>query len=154
MLYVEPARTPGFITSSKVEEFVRFLEATGGAPPDACYLVFKRAGELFNKSRAAGYALCARLGISVLWLPARHFVANEEAFRWQAALGWFFARLVEAGGKVEDGAAVFPNGKAMRVTVREKGGMVVAAGEGGEKYAWAVNELRKMKIGECVRKIA
>ncbi|MCL6557261.1 MAG: hypothetical protein K6U74_00390 [Firmicutes bacterium] len=154
MLHVEPARTPGFITSPRVEEFVLFLEATGGAPPDACHLVFKKAGELYNKARAAGYALSARLGNAVLWLPSRHFVVNEETFRWQYALGWFFARLVEAGGRAEDGTAVFPNGKKLRLSVRAKGEEVLAAGENGEKYAWAVIELKKMKIGECVRKIA
>ncbi|MGQ9826057.1 MAG: hypothetical protein ACUVSK_13935 [Desulfotomaculales bacterium] len=154
MLYVEPARMPGYVTSPKVESFIRFLEATGGAPPDACYLVFKRAGELFSKARAAGYAVAAQLGTSSLWLPVRHYVREEAGFRWQEALGWFFARLLEAGGQVkEGGAAVFPNGQEMQITVRAKGGEVVAVGE-GKKYAWAVADLKTMKLGESVKKIA
>jgi hypothetical protein len=154
MLYVEPARMPGYVTSPKVENFIRFLETTGGAPPDACYLVFKRAGELFNKARAAGYAVTARLGTASLWLPVRHYVRDEAGFYWQEALGWFFARLLEAGGRVKEGGlAVFPNGQEMQVTVRAKGSEVVASGE-GKKYAWAVGDLKVMKLGEGVRKIA
>lgn len=152
MLYVEPARMPGYVMSPKVESFIRFLEVTGGAPPDACYLVFRRAGELFSKARAAGYALTARLGTASLWLPVRHYVQNEAGFYWQEALGWFYARLLEAGGQVkENGLAAFPNGQETQVTVR--GGEVVAAGK-DKKYAWAVADLKTMKLGESVRKIA
>lgn len=155
MLCVDPARPPGFITSQNVERFVSFLEAAGGAPPDACYLLFKRAGELFGKARSAGYAVAARLGSASLWLPVRHYVRDEEGFRWQEALGWFYARLVEAGGRVKEGGlAAFPNGREMQLTVRAKGSEVVAVAGNGEKFAWAVTDLKTKKLREGTRKIA
>ena len=154
MLYVEPARPPGLVTSQKTDAFIRFLEASGGAPPDACCLIFKKAWELFKKARGAGYAVAARLGGETLWLPVPNLVKDPEVFVWQRALGWFAARLVEAGGRFEDGAAHFPSGQVLTVTVREKGRLVAASSAEGKKYAWDVESLKTKKLSECVRRIA
>lgn len=153
MLYIEPCRAPGFITSPRVEEFVRFLEVTGGAPPDACHLLFRHATEeLFKKARGAGCAVQARLGPSVLWLPAGHRVVDERSFREQEALGWFYARLMQAGGKLENGTVVFPKGQRGRAFTRGSGVQVVVRMEGGEVYACDVVDLRVRELGRCIRR--
>jgi len=111
---------PGLVTSPAVLRLLEFLESSGGAPPGACALLFKRKSDASRRMTSlvkAGYAVKARLGDSELWLPRAHGVWDEGSFLRQRALGWFAARLAESGGKLTGSKAVFPNGSEMSVVV-------------------------------------
>lgn len=120
---IEPAaRRPGFVTSHAVLRLFEFLEASGGAPPEACGLLFRKPSEArrrMDSLRAAGFAARAFLGDEELWLPRVHTVWEWEpaSFLRQRALGWFAARLSRSGGRYADGRAEFPNGRSMPVAV-------------------------------------
>lgn len=118
---VEPfPRRPGLVTSPAVLRLLEFLEASGGAAPGACDLLFKRKGEAarrFASLRAAGYAVRAYLGNETLWLPRAHSVWDAASFARQRAAGWFAARLFESGGRYGAGKAFFPDGSEMAVAV-------------------------------------
>lgn len=118
---IEPfPRRPGLVTSPAVLRLLEFLEASGGAAPGACDLLFKRKGEAvrrFKSLRAAGYAVRAYLGGEMLWLPRAHSVWDVASFARQRAIGWFAVRLFESGGRYGAGKAFFPDGSEMAVVV-------------------------------------
>lgn len=110
-------RPSGLLVSPRALSLVEFLEECGGASPDACHVLWADATERFRRAFAAGFATWALLGIQVLWLPRQHRVRAPRAFVKQEALGWLAARLREAGGRLRDGRAVFPNRTALPVAV-------------------------------------
>ncbi|MGB9848856.1 MAG: hypothetical protein ACPLSY_03380 [Moorellaceae bacterium] len=118
---IEPIpHRPGLVTSPAVLRLHEFLEASGGASPGACDLLFRQKGEAarrFASLRAAGYAVRAYLENETLWLPRAHTVWDAASFARQRAIGWFAARLFESGGRFGAGRAFFPDGSEMPVAV-------------------------------------
>jgi hypothetical protein len=114
---VFPPRPEGLLVSPRALALLEFLEESGGAPPEACRLLWPDAPDRFRRAYVAGFAALARLGARQLWLPRAHRVRTPQGFCRQEALGWLAARLREAGGRLRDGRAVFPNRTALPVAV-------------------------------------
>lgn len=159
---VFPPRPEGLLVSSRALALVEFLEESGGAPPEACRLLWPDALGRFRRARAAGFAALARLGARELWLPREHRVRGVRGFARQEALGWLAARLREAGGAFRDGRAVFPNRTSLLVAVVpsdpipvEPAAVVVAGGMEPRiprGLLWCtLDDLRDRPLRECLR---
>lgn len=155
----------GMVTSPAALKLLEFLEASGGAPPEACSLLASRPRERFNSLRAAGFALRASLDGEELWLPREHGVRSPRDFARQRALGWFAARLTEARGRFSGNRAFFPNGREMPVAVLPfdsalpATAFVAVLARGGRPEDlpagcfWCQEEsLRRQMLRECLRK--
>lgn len=162
VLRLLPPGPEGLLTSRRALALLEFLEECGGAPPGACMLLWPDARERFARLRAAGFAVLARLGARELWLPREHRVWSARAFARQEGMGWLAARLREAGGKVSDGQAVFPNRTFLAVAVvpydpmpAERCVVVVADGTGPcrlQGSLWCrLEDLRVKPLRECLR---
>lgn len=157
-----PPRPEGLLTSPRALALLEFLEESGGAPPEACRLLWPDARDRFRRAYMAGFAVLARLGARELWLPREHRVRSPRAFVRQETLGWFAARLREAGGGLKGGQAVFPNRTSLPVAVVPPdpipaGPAVVVAADGTEPRVprgslWCVlDDLRIKPLRECLR---
>ena len=154
---------PGVICSGKALGVLEFLESCGGAPESAVALLFPRH---YRKSlrvlRGSGYARrCWTPGQDPFWCPASTRPPKDrEEYIARCALGWLAARLVEAGGRMEEGKAVFPSGKALRVYVwpgKIPPGPALAVSVNGEEPGagelWVEYErLKRRGLRECLKK--
>gem|GEM_PF-1813217 len=109
----------GIIVSKKALRVLNFLEGCAGAPEPAISLIFPGCARFLRILRGSGYARrCWTPGQDALWVPVQFPVPkNREEYVARSALGWLAARLVEAGGRMDRGRAIFPNGKAYRVGI-------------------------------------
>lgn len=109
---------PGIVTSLKAMEMLRFIESCCGVPEEALSLIFRKSRQLLAKLRGAGMIYRVKGGGKAIWLPRDVPPPGAaDVFMQRIAVGWLAARLVETGGRYENGLAVFPNGTAFRVAV-------------------------------------
>lgn len=157
-----PPRPEGLLVSPRALALLEFLEECGGAPPEACRLLWPDAPDRFRRAFAAGFTTWASLGSRLLWLPRAHRVRGPRGFARQEALGWLAARLREAGGGLRGGQAVFPSRTALPVAVVPPdpvptGPAVVVAADGMEprvprRSLWCtLEDLRDKPLRECLR---
>ncbi len=119
-MYCDPKKVElGFIASKKALRVLEFLESCAGAPESAISLLFPDCARPLRILRGSGYARrCWCPGQDALWVPVQFPVPKtREEYIARCALGWLAARLVEAGGRMDRGRAVFPTGKAFQVAV-------------------------------------
>ncbi len=119
-VYCDPKKPEtGIITSKKALRVLEFLESCAGAPEPAVSLLFPDCARFLRILRGSGYARrCWTPGQDPFWCPVSFPVPRtREEYIARCALGWLAARLVEAGGRMEKGKAVFPTGKAFQVAV-------------------------------------
>lgn len=157
-----PPRPEGLLVSPRALALLEFLEECGGAPPEACRLLWPDAPDRFRRAFAAGFTTWASLGSRLLWLPRAHRVRGPRGFARQEALGWLAARLREAGGKLVRGQVIFPNRTNLPVVVvppdlPPAGPSVVVVADGTEPRVprgslWcSLEDLRDRPLRECLR---
>lgn len=135
---------PGFVTSPRAARALDFLRRAGPAPfPALLVALGLKPGQLakaLRHLRGAGYAAPVRMRGVEFW------AADGASFSLdgQEALAWFAARLEEAGGFYEAGAARFPKGQVLPVKVK---GEAVQVGE----YACHLADLRDKPLRECLK---
>jgi hypothetical protein len=148
------------ITSPTAARVLEFLERAGPAPYDALsvalglrpYKLLKALRHL----RGAGAAYPVRLAVRgeavEFWRPRdspRFDPARAEA------IAWFAVRLEEAGGRYEQGTALFPSGQKLPVGLDAcpSGIAVVVNGDKpGRCLAWCfLKELKLRRLEKCLR---
>jgi len=151
---------PRVITSASALRVLGFLERVGPAPYDALLVALGlrpyRLLKALRHLRGAGAAFPVRLAVRgeavEFWRPRdspRFDPARAEA------LAWFAARLEEAGGRYEQGTALFPSGQRLPVDVDAcpEGIAVVANGDKpGKCVAWCyLKNLKTRRLEKCLR---
>jgi len=150
---------PRVITSATAARVLEFLERAGPAPYDALLAALGlrpfRLAKALKHLRGAGAAYPVRLSVRgevvEFWRPRdspRFDPARAEA------LAWFAARLEEAGGRYENGRALFPSGQALPVDVDAcpEGIAVVNGDKPGKCLAWCyLRDLKTRRLEKCLR---
>ncbi|MGB9792590.1 MAG: hypothetical protein ACPLTR_08455 [Thermacetogeniaceae bacterium] len=135
----------GFITSPKAARVYDFLQRAGPSPFQALGVATGlKPGQLakaLRHLRGGGYASPVRMrGVEFWAVDGASFSLDG-----QEALSWFAARLEEAGGKYQDGTAVFPKGQEFPVKASD-GRVDVGA------YFFLLEDLKEKPLRECFRK--
>lgn len=134
----------GFVTSPTAARALDFLRRVGPAPfPAVCVALGVGPGRLaraLRHLRGAGYARPVRVSGVEFWCSD-----GVGPGPGQEALAWFAARLEEAGGRYENGAARFPNGQEFRVEAVDGR---VAVG----KWVACVEDLEQKPLRECLKR--
>ncbi|KXG74903.1 hypothetical protein AN618_21280 [Fervidicola ferrireducens] len=132
----------GLITSQRAAEVLAFLEEVGPSTEEALIIAFgPKTQKALKHLQRAGYAFpIQREGVE-FW------TAGDKAFdmKSQLSYSWFCARLLESGGRVIDGIAVFPRGQAFKIEVD---GDRVFTGQ----YAFFFEDLIRKPLPECVKR--
>lgn len=135
----------GLITSPRAAKVYDFLRRVGPSPFQALLVATgMKAGQLakaLRHLRGGGYAYSTRQGSVEFWCPDGPLPAGTG----QEALAWFAARLEEAGGRYENGAAKFPKGQELPTRV---GVDKVRVG----RYVCCLNDLKERPLRECLGK--
>jgi len=164
-VYCDPKKVElGFIASRKALDILRFLETCAGAPEPAISLLFPDCARFLRILRGSGYARrCWCPGQDPFWCPVSFPVPkSREEYVARCALGWLAARLVEAGGRIEKGKAIFPTGKAYQVAVwpgKLPEGLTIVVSVNGEEppdlkpgQLWVDSkDLRERGLRECLQ---
>lgn len=62
----------------------------------------------------------------------------------QETLAWFVARVIEAGGKYENGKVIFPSGEEYEINI-QKGKIIFG------RYYCLLSDLKESKLKNCIR---
>lgn len=164
-IYCDPKKIEtGIITSRKALRVLEFLESCAGAPESAISLLFPDCARYLRILRGSGYARrCWTPGQDPFWCPAPFKVPKDrEEYIARSALGWLAARLMEAGGRMDKGRAIFPNGKAYKVCVwpgkLPEGPAIVVSVNGDEpdlRPGWLYvdyKDLQERGLRECLKR--
>lgn len=119
MILSDPEKEIGYLVSRKAVDVLEFLESCAGAPEGAISSLFPGH---YRKSlrilRGSGYARRVwTAGQDAMWIPAKFPIPESvEEYRARGALGWLAARLIQAGGRIKEGRAIFPGGQEFKLS--------------------------------------